>query len=197
MSGFASSPPGWTEARVELLKSLHAQGGLSCAEIAKKLGGGISRNAVIGKVTRLGLARTRPPSPPKLKSERRPVATDRRQHAAPPKLKAERQPAATDRPQQAAPPRSVAPPPSPPPSPVLVGGDAEGVDLVALGEGCKWPIGDRDGLMLFCGCARPRGEPYCAMHASQSFKRSAGPAERAAAAKTYHKSIIRLAARIA
>ena len=45
---------GWTEERVELLKKLWSDG-LSASQIAGRLGG-ITRNAVIGKVHRLGLA---------------------------------------------------------------------------------------------------------------------------------------------
>jgi GcrA cell cycle regulator len=45
---------GWTEERVELLKKLWADG-LSASQIAGRLGE-VTRNAVIGKVHRLGLA---------------------------------------------------------------------------------------------------------------------------------------------
>ena len=45
---------GWTDERVELLKKLWAEG-LSASQIAAELGG-VTRNAVIGKVHRLGLA---------------------------------------------------------------------------------------------------------------------------------------------
>ena len=45
---------GWTDERVELLKKLWADG-LSASQIAAELGG-ITRNAVIGKVHRLGLS---------------------------------------------------------------------------------------------------------------------------------------------
>jgi GcrA cell cycle regulator len=44
----------WTDPCIEALKTLWADG-LSCSRIAAKLGNGITRNAVIGKVTRLGL----------------------------------------------------------------------------------------------------------------------------------------------
>ncbi len=43
----------WSEERIETLKKLWAEG-YSCSEIAKIMGG-ITRNAAIGKVTRLGL----------------------------------------------------------------------------------------------------------------------------------------------
>ncbi|HUG60928.1 MAG TPA: GcrA family cell cycle regulator, partial [Methylomirabilota bacterium] len=49
----------WTDERVERLKSLWLEG-LSASQIAAELGG-VTRNAVIGKVHRLGLSgRTRP-----------------------------------------------------------------------------------------------------------------------------------------
>src|ERR1043166_1208640 len=51
----------WTDDRVELLKRLWAEG-LSASQIAGELGG-ITRNAVIGKVHRLGLSgRAKSPS---------------------------------------------------------------------------------------------------------------------------------------
>lgn len=44
----------WTAEKVQKLKDLQASG-LSCAEIAAALGGGLSRSAVIGKLNRLGI----------------------------------------------------------------------------------------------------------------------------------------------
>jgi GcrA cell cycle regulator len=53
----------WTDERVELLKKLWNQG-LSASQIAAELGGGVTRNAVIGKVHRLGLSgRAKAPAP--------------------------------------------------------------------------------------------------------------------------------------
>jgi GcrA cell cycle regulator len=63
-----SEQRGWTDERVDLLKKWWADG-LSASQIATKLGE-CTRNAVIGKVSRLGLAgrtttqrKTRPPRP--------------------------------------------------------------------------------------------------------------------------------------
>ena len=53
---FATAPT-WTTERVELLKS-HFEAGLSCRQIAAEIG--VSRNAVIGKLSRLGLTRDKP-----------------------------------------------------------------------------------------------------------------------------------------
>ena len=54
---------GWTEDRVDVLKRLWLEG-LSASQIAKQLGGGVTRNAVIGKVHRLGLSGRAAPSQP-------------------------------------------------------------------------------------------------------------------------------------
>jgi GcrA cell cycle regulator len=63
----------WTEAKVELAKSLWLEGWTAPA-IAAQLGNGFSRNAVIGKMHRLGLVRQKsPPEPekkPKTESKR-------------------------------------------------------------------------------------------------------------------------------
>ncbi|ADM09158.1 hypothetical protein PB2503_05422 [Parvularcula bermudensis HTCC2503] len=53
----------WTEERVEQLKQLWGEG-LSASQIASKMGG-VTRNAVIGKVHRLGLAGRATPAAPK------------------------------------------------------------------------------------------------------------------------------------
>src|SRR3954453_18214202 len=45
----------WTEERIELLTKLWSEG-LSASQIAAELGGDVSRNAVLGKAHRLGLA---------------------------------------------------------------------------------------------------------------------------------------------
>ncbi len=45
----------WTDERVETLKKMWSEGGQSASQIAKELGG-VTRNAVIGKVHRLGLS---------------------------------------------------------------------------------------------------------------------------------------------
>lgn len=51
-----TTSPTWTDERIELLKR-HFEAGLSCREIAADIG--VSRNAVIGKLSRLNLTRGR------------------------------------------------------------------------------------------------------------------------------------------
>jgi GcrA cell cycle regulator len=91
------SPMSWTEERVEKLQELWNEG-MSAAQIAKVLGG-VTRNAVIGKVHRLGLSNRSQPA-----------------KAAPAQPQAE--PAAPPAPPAAEAPRAAAEPtPPPPPAP--------------------------------------------------------------------------------
>jgi GcrA cell cycle regulator len=164
---------GWTDERVELLKKLW-QDGLSASQIAKQLGG-VTRNAVIGKVHRLGLSGRATPSKPQrtvFKAPRpaRPVS------AAP-----------------AAPRRLVAEPANQPqPSPVRFVDEEPGTATVlTLGAHmCKWPIGDPS-LDSFTFCGRRTGEgPYCAHHAQVAYqpaqaKKKSSPAELARSLRRY------------
>lgn len=62
----------WTDERVALLKKLWGEG-KSAAEIAKALGGGLTRNAVIGKAHRLKLSNRVSPIQ---QNNKKPVASD-------------------------------------------------------------------------------------------------------------------------
>jgi GcrA cell cycle regulator len=74
MNQIASAPPNpyllpppamWPDARVEALKRAWREG-LSASQIAARLGGGLTRSAVIGKLHRLGVNGGRKPSAPRL-----------------------------------------------------------------------------------------------------------------------------------
>jgi hypothetical protein len=68
-----NAPFTWTDERVTLLRKLWLADGLSCSQIAQQLGG-ITRNAVIGKLTRLGINdRTKAASPTAAKTTLRAV----------------------------------------------------------------------------------------------------------------------------
>ena len=163
---------GWTDERVELLKRLW-QEGLSASQIAKQLGG-VTRNAVIGKVHRLGLSGRATPSKPartvfKAPRPARPVA------AAP------------------SAPRRIAEPSSPQaPTPVRYIDEAPGTATVlTLGAHmCKWPIGD-PAMDNFTFCGRRSGEgPYCDEHANVAYqpvqtKKRSGAAELARSLRRY------------
>src|SRR3954447_1942865 len=72
--------PTWTDERIELLKQ-HFEAGLSCREIAADIG--VSRNAVIGKLSRLNLTRGRTIDDRKIQDRpaRAPRAVPRLQYA--------------------------------------------------------------------------------------------------------------------
>jgi GcrA cell cycle regulator len=142
---------GWTDERVEMLKKLWLDG-LSASQIAKQLGG-VTRNAVIGKVHRLGLSGRATPSQPQ-----RPV------------FKAPRpaRPAATATPRRV--PAEAAPMPVPRP-PAFYAEEPGSATVLTLGAHmCKWPIGDpsTDGF-TFCGRRSSEG-PYCGEHARVAYQ---------------------------
>ena len=136
---------GWSDDRVATLRKLWAEG-LSASQIAKQLGQ-VSRNAVIGKVHRLGLCGRATPSRPAKRQVRA-----ARQRAFP------------------SPPRAVlapAPrPPSPPPLAPLVLEDGKAATVLSLTDSmCRFPIGDPDAAdFAFCGRGRDGVGSYCAEH---------------------------------
>jgi len=144
----------WTDERVSILTKLWLSG-LSATECAKQLGG-VSRNAVIGKVHRLGLVGRVEASPPARvkapKPERR-LTRPSRQVLVRPKPRAQPQPPA---------PRA--------PAPILVE-EPGSATIISLGAHmCKWPIGDpsSDGFTL-CGRGRS-GSSYCEEHARVAYQ---------------------------
>ncbi|WP_158915969.1 GcrA family cell cycle regulator [Caulobacter sp. S45] len=143
---------GWTEDRVETLKKLWLDG-YSASQIAKQLGAGLTRNAVIGKVHRLGLSGRAAPSQPQ-----RPV------------FKATRPARPAPAPAPVA--RRAEPVAQPEPKVVYVTEEAGSATVLTLGAHmCKWPIGDpsTDGFS-FCGRASGGDGPYCAQHAQVAYQ---------------------------
>lgn len=164
----------WTDERINTLKKMWKEG-KSAAEIAKTLGKGVTRNAVIGKAHRMGLSgRPSPikkPAPPKkeaAKAKEKPQAAPKAAAPAPKKTAAA--PAAKSQPV----------PPSREAAEELKKMEREapqiggGVALIDLTERmCKWPIGDpRDADFSFCGRGIRVGTPYCAEHAAMAYQTS-------------------------
>ena len=153
----------WTDERVELLKQLWGDG-LSASQIATQLGGGVSRNAVIGKVHRLSLSgRAKPaasgPRPPRKPRPAAPPRLPRTFVAGNTALKVHAQPL----------PRRA---PVPVPAEELVVPISLNVSLVALNDQmCKWPIGDpgAEGFH-FCGHHNFNSLPYCEYHARLAYQ---------------------------
>jgi GcrA cell cycle regulator len=172
----------WTEERVTLLKKLWAEGH-SASQIAKQLGG-VSRNAVIGKVHRLGLSGRTTPSrpvkrPPRLARPRPRLMPDGTVTLPPP--------VASTREMPPAPMRPLLEPVSLPPLPLE---DGAAATILTLRESmCKWPIGDpADPKFAFCGRKAECG-PYCAEHAKVAFQ----PARKREARKGDYDYVRRIA----
>ena len=148
-------PQTWTDQRLELLKSGFAAG-LSCREIAVTIG--VSRNAVIGKISRLNLKRDK----------------DRLVRANKPERAGEARPRGAPRLRQillkAYPEREEAPAAD---QPVHNGHTCS---LFELGKDtCRWPISS-PGSEDFCFCGNPpiEGLPYCAGHSRLAYRVAAG-----------------------
>jgi GcrA cell cycle regulator len=165
----------WTEDRVETLKKLWTEG-LSASQIAKQLGG-VTRNAVIGKVHRLGLAGRAAPSRPIKRvavpvARIRPTITPVSVDAAAEIAKAARLKKASATAQEAEP--SVASNDAPVKVAAKVRPIREGeiIGVLELGPNmCKWPIGDPgDPDFGFCGTHCTSGAVYCEEHAAIAFQ---------------------------
>ncbi|MBA5779211.1 GcrA cell cycle regulator [Stappia sp. F7233] len=154
----------WTTERVDLLKKLWTDG-LSASQIAGELGG-VTRNAVIGKVHRLGLSgRAKAPAPvQKARKIAKPATGASGGSSLPSKggmmpqshgataLKMESAPAPAPAPQE----RPVA---------ELVPLSQRATILTLNERTCKWPIGDpTSDDFYFCGHSSDPGVPYCAYH---------------------------------
>ena len=160
----------WSEDRVKVLATMWLDG-KSASEIARHLGG-VTRNAVIGKVHRMGLsnraeARKKfpagtPPGPGTKKPDNRPSPAKAKEPSAPAKgtaapRKAESAPAAPVQAAPVPPKKIIIPAGQPlPPQPSQNEASEEALARVALAEKnalklklmqltkstCKWPIGD-------------------------------------------------------
>jgi len=150
----------WSDDRVELLKKLW-EGGLSASQIAAELGN-VTRNAVIGKVHRLGLsgrAKTPSSAAPRQRKARpaaqmmrvsRPVSRGNTALAHAFDLEMEPDPIAFD---------NVVP-------------MSQRLSLLELNEAtCHWPIGDpASSEFYFCGGKALNSLPYCAHHSRIAYQ---------------------------
>jgi GcrA cell cycle regulator len=154
-SGTPRAGATWTSERVAQLRSCVSTG-LTCSQIAGEIG--VSRNAVIGKMNRLGLSR--PKNMLAAEPERRRAAWRAKsdnvtrlfsQHRILMRL-----------------------PPAPPTPPEAIR-NGRGCSLLELAPGkCRWPINE-PGTADFCFCAHPQveGLPYCVGHARIAYKSTA------------------------
>jgi GcrA cell cycle regulator len=145
-----ANQPTWTDERLELLKS-RFEAGQSCRDIAAAIG--VSRNAVIGKLSRLNLTRRNNgherPARKKAARERRAKTAPRQQYQMLVALYGE--------------PQDVTEAPI---------HDGHHCSLLELSEErCRWPIntpGTED--FCFCGNMPIKSLPYCAGHSRLAYR---------------------------
>ena len=174
----------WTDERVDLLKKFWADG-LSASQIAAKLGG-VSRNAVIGKVHRLklsGRAKSTKGGAPKVKRSA-PARRSGIAHGGASRVSAYG--AATTRPapvasggmaatalKQSPDAQALVVPDLRPVEDVVVP-IAKRLPLTELNERtCKWPYGDPlTDEFHFCGHSTEEKSPYCRYHGKLAFQQN-------------------------
>ncbi|MEH6674742.1 MAG: GcrA family cell cycle regulator [Sulfitobacter sp.] len=186
----------WTDDRVEILKKMWGEG-QSASQIAKELGG-VTRNAVIGKVHRLGLSnRTATAAPAAAPAAAAKPEAKAKPAAKPAAAKAKAEPAPEAAEPEAA---EAVPAPRPnlparakiipagqplPPQPSAneispealakvseVEKKSKKIGLMDLTERtCKWPVGDpATDDFWFCGLPVQQGKPYCEAHVGVAFQ---------------------------
>ena len=157
----------WTDERVELLKKLWTDG-LSASQIAAELGG-ITRNAVIGKVHRLGLSgRAKSPSSAAPRP-RKPRQTHMLRVRAAMRGNTALAPMPTTSTSSRNRSRSR-----------TSSRSDSAARLLELNEDtCRWPIGDPASQeFFFCGGKPVTGLPYCAYHSRVAYQPPAARRDR-------------------
>jgi GcrA cell cycle regulator len=171
------APSIWTPDKAERLRALWDQG-LSASKIAGALGPEFSRNAVIGKVHRMGLPHRgsgRPASSPPADPPPAPPSAPDPPAEAPPAEAPPDAPVAPARARSARPwvPHQKRSPLGPPPPLALPiePRPEECLELLELELGhCRYPV-VQTSRAVFCYCARPArpGSSWCELHYSRCF----------------------------
>jgi GcrA cell cycle regulator len=150
----------WTDERVETLKKLWTDG-LSASQIAAELGG-ITRNAVIGKVHRLGLSgRAKSPSSAAPRP-RKPRSHTHMLRVSRPSMRGNTALAHAFEYEIAEEPELI--------DNVIPIGQRRTI-LELTEDTCRWPIGDPGSSdFFFCGGQSLTGLPYCAHHSRVAYQ---------------------------
>lgn len=155
----------WTNERIELLQKLWLEG-CSASRIASELGAGVTRNAVIGKVFRLGLSgRVKTvtghvPAAHHQKTPRRAAQVRASAHLSIGNTALAMQPMMLEAPRPQVAEDVVVP-------------ICEPVTIMDLRESmCRWPMGDpAQADFRYCGAKKvPGSGPYCACHSGIAYQ---------------------------
>ncbi|PTX56750.1 GcrA cell cycle regulator [Litoreibacter ponti] len=177
----------WTDDRVEVLKKMWGEG-KSASQIAKELGG-VTRNAVIGKVHRLGLsnrsggaspaksapaAKAKPAAKPRVAEKPKTAEPEAKPATSVPANKPIGRPKLVVTAGQPLPPQPSANEISPEALASVreVEKKAKRLSVMELTEKtCKWPVGDpATDDFWFCGLPAQAGKPYCEAHVGVAFQ---------------------------
>lgn len=159
----------WTDDRVELLKKLWSDG-LSASQIANQMGG-VTRNAVIGKVHRLGLSGRVTSTRGRANSKvgKTTAAAKQRTQRREPKM-----PTMGNTALKSAPETKSIPVAEAKVSPVKLVETVTGdnISIFDLTEyTCRWPVGDPStNDFHFCGSRNDGSGPYCESHAEVAYQ---------------------------
>jgi GcrA cell cycle regulator len=138
-----------------MLQRLWADG-LSASQIAGELGG-VTRNGVIGKLHRLGLANSRPHRPIRtsddINAQRRVRRMRTQRQRFRERLPDPEEQAVIDLPANQSP---------------------DAIPFMQAGDGqCRWPLGEPTHQMMVCGARQLPECPYCARHARIAYRSAA------------------------
>lgn len=160
----------WTEERDEEMLRLRRQK-YSAAGIAAMLGDGLTRNAILGRLHRLGIKDGKV-----VKKRAAPRNPDAKKPVRKKQPEKQSRVLAFDRPKREQPSEIMLPPRKPKSRIVCTEADISlastplGLSVMDLGpENCRWPVNDPEpkGGYLFCGHPKRFGS-YCAAHAAMS-----------------------------
>ena len=151
----------WDDARIDQLKKLWAEG-LSASQIAAELGG-VTRNAVIGKVHRLGLSGRAKAKP--VSAARTRVKTVVKQAVRTATVSVRGNLAVVEM-------VEIEQDVAPKPRENVVIPMSKRISIMELREGvCRWPIGDPlHADFAYCGADCVVGKTYCEAHARIAFQ---------------------------
>ena len=155
----------WTEQQIQALRKMWGNG-FSASDIAKSLGSGMTRNAVIGKAHRLKLS-----AGPASASAAMPSKVGGSVVATMAKVDKSRVMLRPLPPVQRPGTVAVKPVVKEALRPIE-SKRTEGIAVTKAGERqCRWPIGDpRSPEFRFCGCSSYEGLPYCVDHARVAYQ---------------------------
>lgn len=145
------SSAGWTEARLTRLVELWSAR-LSAAQIARQMGEGLTRSAVVGKLFRMGLTRD---------------SAERRAARAEGARQSRRKQRAMEGPRR---PAQLGPPAEPPATGAPDGAAPRLIGILELkASSCRWPYAVED-QTRFCGCRARAESPYCPAHHARAYE---------------------------